>query len=68
MSCDTILAVDIGGTKMLAALVTGAGVDDERDVATPRDRSAEGWCDELARSSSIGSGATKQWRRPLRDK
>ena len=23
-------------------------VDDERDVATPRDRSAEGWCDGLA--------------------
>ena len=48
MSGDSILAVDIGGTKMLAALVTGARVDDERDVATPRDRSAEGWCDGLA--------------------
>jgi predicted NBD/HSP70 family sugar kinase len=47
MSGDSILAVDIGGTKMLAALVTGARVDDERDVATPRDRSAEGWCDGL---------------------
>ncbi len=48
MSGDTILAVDIGGTKMLAALVTGAEVDDERDVATPREDTAEGWCDALA--------------------
>ena len=48
MSGDPILAVDIGGTKMLAALVSGANVDEERDVATPRDTSADGWCDALA--------------------
>ena len=48
MTDDAILAVDIGGTKMLAALVVGDGVDEERDVATPRETSAEGWCDTIA--------------------
>jgi len=48
MSGDPILAVDIGGTKMLAALVNGARIDDERDVPTPRQFSADGWCDALA--------------------
>jgi len=48
MSGDTLLAIDIGGTKMLAALVTDANVEDERDLATPREVSAEGWCDALA--------------------
>jgi N-acetylmannosamine-6-phosphate 2-epimerase/N-acetylmannosamine kinase len=48
MSDDSILAIDIGGTKMLAALVTGARIDDERDVGTPREKSAEGWCDGVA--------------------
>lgn len=48
MSGDAILALDIGGTKMLAALVAGDRVEDERDVATPRELSAEGWCDAIA--------------------
>jgi len=48
MSEEAILALDIGGTKMLAALVAGDRVEDERDVATPRDLSAEGWCDAIA--------------------
>jgi predicted NBD/HSP70 family sugar kinase len=45
---DAILAIDIGGTKMLAALVVGDRIDDERDVATPRETSADGWCDAIA--------------------
>ncbi len=48
MSDDTILAIDIGGTKMLAALVDGARVTAEREVATPRAVSADGWCDAIA--------------------
>jgi N-acetylmannosamine-6-phosphate 2-epimerase / N-acetylmannosamine kinase len=48
MSGDSILAIDIGGSKMLAALVNGARIDDERNIATPRDTSAEEWCDGLA--------------------
>lgn len=48
MSGEATLAIDIGGTKMLATLVDGATVLAERELATPRDVSAEGWCDALA--------------------
>jgi N-acetylmannosamine-6-phosphate 2-epimerase/N-acetylmannosamine kinase len=48
MSGDAVLAIDIGGTKMLAALVAGDRVEDERDAPTPRDVSADGWCDAVA--------------------
>jgi N-acetylmannosamine-6-phosphate 2-epimerase/N-acetylmannosamine kinase len=48
MSDDATLAIDIGGTKMLAALVVGDRVAAERDVATPRGTSAEAWCDGIA--------------------
>lgn len=47
MKGDAILAVDIGGTKMLAALIAGDRIDDERDTVTPREMSAEGWCDAV---------------------
>ena len=63
MSGDPILAVDIGGTKMLAALVSGARVDEERDVATPRDTSAEGWCDALAALVADWAGRYRGRRR-----
>ena len=43
-----ILAADIGGTKMLAALIDGATVRAEREVPTPRAFDAEAWCDVLA--------------------
>jgi predicted NBD/HSP70 family sugar kinase len=48
MSGDTILAVDIGGTKMLAALIDDVAILAEREHATPRDLSAEAWLDALA--------------------
>ena len=48
MSGPVILAADIGGTKMLAALVDGATLVEEHEVATPRDLPAGSWCDTLA--------------------
>jgi predicted NBD/HSP70 family sugar kinase len=56
MSSDTVLAIDIGGTKMLAALVDGATVVAEREVATPRNLTADGWCDAVAGLVSDWSG------------
>lgn len=43
-----VLAIDIGGTKMLAALVDGATVIEARTVPTPREAGPEDWCDALA--------------------
>ncbi|MEW9612447.1 ROK family protein [Shinella sp. S4-D37] len=40
---DTILALDIGGTKMLAALVQGDAVLDTHTMATPRNGDPETW-------------------------
>jgi N-acetylmannosamine-6-phosphate 2-epimerase/N-acetylmannosamine kinase len=48
MNGGTILAVDIGGTKMLAALIDGATVIEEREAPTPRHLPPEGWCDAIA--------------------
>jgi N-acetylmannosamine-6-phosphate 2-epimerase/N-acetylmannosamine kinase len=48
MNRGATLAIDIGGTKMLAALVEGRDVVAEREVATPRDLTADGWCDAVA--------------------
>jgi N-acetylmannosamine-6-phosphate 2-epimerase / N-acetylmannosamine kinase len=42
------LAIDIGGTKTLAALVDGSSVIDWKEAPTPRDLSAERWCDAVA--------------------
>lgn len=41
------LAIDIGGTKTLAALVKGADVAAEKQIATPRHLPAEHWCDAI---------------------
>lgn len=48
MSGGAILAVDIGGTKMLAALVDGATIIEGREAPTPRHLPAEAWCDAVA--------------------
>lgn len=50
-----ILAFDIGGTKMLAALVRGAEILDRRVVATPTAVGAPGWIDAVA-------GLASEWR------
>jgi N-acetylmannosamine-6-phosphate 2-epimerase/N-acetylmannosamine kinase len=56
MSGAPTLAIDIGGTKMLAALIDGRAVLTEREVATPRDLTADGWCDAVAGLVSDWSG------------
>lgn len=40
---DTVLALDIGGTKMLAALVDGDTVVETHTMATPRSGDPESW-------------------------
>lgn len=44
---DPVLAIDIGGTKTLAALVRGSEVLDARTIPTPREQGAEAWCDAV---------------------
>jgi N-acylmannosamine kinase len=61
-----ILALDIGGTKLAAALWDGERLLEREEVATPEDRSPEGILSpclellhsKLARASSLGVAAT----------
>ena len=46
-----ILALDIGGTKTLAAVVQGSEVLDEATVATDRDAGPDGWLAAAARTA-----------------
>lgn len=50
-----VLAVDIGGTKILVALVDGATVLDRVQLPTPRDAGGEAWCAAIA-------AAALRWR------
>jgi N-acetylmannosamine-6-phosphate 2-epimerase/N-acetylmannosamine kinase len=43
INSETALAIDIGGTKTMAALVSGGEVIDEIVVATPRDAGPAAW-------------------------
>ncbi|MFP3546547.1 putative N-acetylmannosamine-6-phosphate 2-epimerase [Rhizobium sp. SIMBA_035] len=43
-----VLAIDIGGTKTLAALVQGRAVIDQRVVPTLRDQGPDAWLDAIA--------------------
>ena len=55
-----LLAIDIGGTKTLAALVDADRVLGEREMPTPRLQTAERWCGavaDLARDWRGGYGA-----------
>lgn len=51
-----VLAIDIGGTKILAALVVEGVVVDQRLLATPRGEDAEGWCDAVAEAAAPWRG------------
>ncbi|MGV6988773.1 N-acetylmannosamine kinase [Testudinibacter sp. P80/BLE/0925] len=42
------LAIDIGGTKIASALVTGKVVEQRRQIKTPQDKSAEGMANVLS--------------------
>jgi predicted NBD/HSP70 family sugar kinase len=57
---DPVLAIDIGGTKILAALVSGAYVIDRRVLATVRGASAEQWCDAIAEAVAPWKGRYAQ--------
>ncbi len=45
---DPVLAIDIGGTKILVALAQGGAVLDRLVLPTPRGASAEQWCDAVS--------------------
>lgn len=51
----TALAIDIGGTKMLAALVTGAKVIERTSLPTPGDANPDSWLGALDEE-------TRSWR------
>lgn len=48
MTAGPVLAIDLGGTKILAALVEGARVLASVQAATPRREGAEAWLDAMA--------------------
>jgi predicted NBD/HSP70 family sugar kinase len=49
MTAPPVLAIDLGGTKTLAALVAGAEVLESRRAETPRHASADAWLDAIAK-------------------
>ncbi|KQU74523.1 N-acetylmannosamine-6-phosphate 2-epimerase [Aminobacter sp. DSM 101952] len=53
---DTVLALDIGGTKMLAALVRGNAVVESRKMPTPRSGNPEQWLAALFNAISGWNG------------
>ncbi len=57
MTGGPALAVDVGGTKILAALVEGDRVLDERRVPTPVGSGADAWMDAIAAAASDWRGA-----------
>lgn len=52
---EPVLAFDVGGTKTLAALVSGDRILERRQVRTRRDVGAPGWVEDLA-------GLAADWR------
>ena len=50
------LAIDIGGTKTLVALVDGASVLAEVQTSTARDLGAGAWCDAIAEAARAWTG------------
>lgn len=56
MTADPVLAVDVGGTKILTALVDGARVVEKRRVETRPASGAEGWLDAIATAAADWSG------------
>jgi N-acylmannosamine kinase/N-acetylmannosamine-6-phosphate 2-epimerase/N-acetylmannosamine kinase len=52
----TTLALDIGGTKMLAALVEASAVVDSFEMATPREGNPRDWLETLSEHTAHWSG------------
>jgi N-acetylmannosamine-6-phosphate 2-epimerase / N-acetylmannosamine kinase len=55
-SCRPILAIDIGGTKTLVALVAGDEILESRRIVTPRTRGPDVWLDAVAEAASDWRG------------
>lgn len=53
---ETVLAIDIGGTKTMAALVEGSTVLEEITVATAREAGPDAWLAALAESTAAWRG------------
>lgn len=55
-SGQPVLSIDIGGTKILVALVDGTNVLDRVMIPTPRDAGGEAWCAAIADASAKWRG------------
>lgn len=53
---QTVLGIDIGGTKTMAALVSGGKVIEDMIVPTAREAGPDAWLASLAQSTSAWSG------------
>lgn len=60
MSAGPVLAVDVGGTKILAALVDGARLLDERRIATDPAAGPEAWLQAIGAAAAPWRGAYRQ--------
>ncbi len=56
MTAGPVLAIDVGGTKILVALVEGPRVLEVRQAVTPREEGAAAWIDAMAGLSAAWSG------------
>ena len=57
---DTVLAIDIGGTKILGALVDGREVHDSVQIATPGSGDPRVWIEELLENGAAWRGCFGQ--------
>ncbi|MCA1407584.1 putative N-acetylmannosamine-6-phosphate 2-epimerase [Ensifer sp. IC3342] len=55
-SAETVLAVDIGGTKTMAALVKGGAIVDEVLIPTAREAGPDAWLEAIAESAARWRG------------
>ncbi len=53
---NPVLAIDLGGTKILAALISGARVLARAETPTPRDAGPDGWLADMARLAAPWAG------------
>jgi N-acetylmannosamine-6-phosphate 2-epimerase/N-acetylmannosamine kinase len=53
---EPVLAFDLGGSKILAALVAGASVIDRAEVATAREAGPEAWIEQMAEIAARWDG------------
>ncbi len=53
---ETVLAVDLGGTKTIAALISGRKVLEKTEYATDRDAGPDRWIGELAEAAGRWDG------------